>query len=137
MDAITWRQLADSKQLTLEVISGSMYPLLKIGDKIIVSPLKGLPKNGEITVFYRPNESHELVVHRCLGGLLFSGDHTMVLDRGITEQDLVGVVHEFERDGEIIHLELKRFPFKVLSIRLRRIFSLPTRALKKLWRLIS
>jgi hypothetical protein len=109
---IQWKSLIDQslEPFELEVISESMRPVLEVGDRVLVTPLRRLPKRGEVIVFYRDDLQPSLVVHRCLGGLKFSGDHTLVYDHGVEEQHILGVVYQCRRDGNLIAIR-QRVPF--------------------------
>jgi len=70
----------------LVVKSGSMRPVIEVGDIIIVLPvnpadIKADPVNGDVIVFYRPGEkgsSNSIIVHRAIarvaGGFVTKGD---------------------------------------------------------------
>ena len=98
-----WKALINqsSALFSLEVISESMLPVLCVGDEVLITPIDRLPKKGEVTVFYREHLQPQLMVHRCLGGLKFSGDNTMAYDRGVKSEHILGVVYQFRRSGEL------------------------------------
>jgi signal peptidase I len=70
----------------LVVKSGSMRPLIEVGDIIIVTPvspsdIRASPGDGDVIVFYRPGEkgsSNSIIVHRAVakvgGGFVTKGD---------------------------------------------------------------
>ncbi|MEM0384032.1 MAG: signal peptidase I [Candidatus Caldarchaeum sp.] len=76
----------------LVVKSGSMRPVIEVGDIIIVAPvnpaeIKADPRNGDVIVFYRPGEkgsSASIIVHRAVGreagGIITKGDANAVAD---------------------------------------------------------
>jgi signal peptidase I len=120
-----WKSLINQSKepFELEVISESMWPTLEVGDRVLVTPLTRLPRRGEVIVFYRENLQPSLVVHRCLGGLKFSGDHTLVYDHGVEEQHILGVVYQCRRAGDLLSIR-QRVPFfksvKMFSLWLKR-----------------
>ncbi|MCK5835599.1 MAG: S24/S26 family peptidase [Lentisphaeria bacterium] len=115
---VQWKALINhsSDHFSLKVISGSMLPVLQIGDEVLISPINRLPAKGEVTVFFREDLEPQLVVHRCLGGLKFSGDNTFSYDQGVEEKHVLGVVYQFRRDGELKTIVQKVPRFKSLTM---------------------
>ncbi len=76
----------------LVVKSGSMRPVIEVGDIIIVTPvnpseIRASPGNGDVIVFYRPGEKGNpsfIIVHRAIarveGGVVTKGDANAVAD---------------------------------------------------------
>ncbi|MEM4189225.1 MAG: signal peptidase I [Candidatus Caldarchaeum sp.] len=76
----------------LVVKSGSMRPVIQVGDIIIVTPvnpreIRADPVNGDVIVFYRPGEkgvAGSIIVHRAIaivsGGIITKGDANAVAD---------------------------------------------------------
>ncbi|MDJ0273573.1 MAG: signal peptidase I [Aigarchaeota archaeon] len=76
----------------LVVKSGSMRPVIEVGDIIIVLPVspddvRADPVNGDVIVFYRPGEKGvpgSIIVHRAVarvsGGFITKGDANAVAD---------------------------------------------------------
>ncbi|MCS7137987.1 MAG: signal peptidase I, partial [Candidatus Caldarchaeum sp.] len=76
----------------LVVKSGSMRPVIEVGDIIIVLPvnpaeIRADPLNGDVIVFYRPGEkgfANSIIVHRAVarqaGGIITKGDANSVAD---------------------------------------------------------
>ncbi|MEM4301797.1 MAG: signal peptidase I [Candidatus Caldarchaeum sp.] len=76
----------------LVVKSGSMRPVIEVGDIIIVLPVspddvRADPVNGDVIVFYRPGEKgvpSSIIVHRAVarvsGGFITKGDANAVAD---------------------------------------------------------
>lgn len=68
------------------VKSGSMRPVIDVGDVLIVTPIKGQdvfadPVNGDVIIFYKPpyyGDSSNLIVHRAIArtneGIITKGD---------------------------------------------------------------
>ncbi len=100
-----WRKLAESGELELKVISNSMHPTLRIGDLVKVKPLQQPPNKGVVTVFYKAEESPPLIVHRCIGEMNFRGDNRVLTDPPVEEDQLVGYVTEFIRNGKIFKVD--------------------------------
>ncbi len=76
----------------LVVKSGSMRPVIEVGDIIIVTPvslneIKAGPVDGDVIVFYRPGEKgrgNSIIVHRAVaevgGGFVTKGDANSQVD---------------------------------------------------------
>jgi len=76
----------------LVVKSGSMRPVIEVGDIIIVAPVDPLdvrpdPDTGDVIVFYRPGyrgKADSIIVHRAIarvdGGFITKGDANMGID---------------------------------------------------------
>jgi hypothetical protein len=81
----------------------SMYPAVRDGDVITVSPLAGTRVGRGEVVAFRNAEGDELVVHRVARvtpeGALIKGDNTLEADGVIPEAAICGVVTGVERGG--------------------------------------
>lgn len=104
-----WSDLHSQKQkLWLPVLSGSMLPLLRIGDKVLVQSAK--PDNikiGDIVVF---KDNDKLVVHRVIQkyesdklSFLQKGDNTRISEI-ISGEEIVGKVTAIRRNKRTICL---------------------------------
>lgn len=101
-----WKKLVKSGELELKVVSNSMYPTLKIGDLVKVLPLNGAtPQKGVVTVFYKEGEKPPLIVHRCVGDMVFRGDNRVFDDPPVSKDQLVGYVKELVREGKNITVD--------------------------------
>lgn len=107
----------------------SMYPFIKDGDVVTVSPLPDTsPSPGDVVAFIRP-ETEKLVIHRVArkrgDSFLIKGDNTPHADGLIPEANILGCVTEVERDGKNVFLGLgpERFLIALLT-RKGRFFTL-------------
>ena len=134
---LQWKALINNSPelFSLKVISESMLPALEMGDEVLISPTIRLPRRGEVTVFFREHLQPQLVVHRCLGGLKFSGDNSMVYDQGVEAEHILGVVYQFKRAGELRALAQKVPRFKESMMLIYFIKTKLKRAVKKFLRL--
>ncbi len=76
----------------LVVKSGSMRPVIEVGDIIIIAPvnpseIRASPENGDVIVFYRPGKKgspSSMIVHRAIahveGGVITKGDANAFAD---------------------------------------------------------
>lgn len=130
-----WKKLAKSGELELKVVSNSMYPTLKVGDLVKVAALDKTPVKGVVTVFYKASENPPLIVHRCLGNMRFRGDNRVVDDPPVTEEQIVGFVKEFVRDGNVVKID----DSKLVKLHgfIRRVFIRTRSVLGKLKRLVK
>jgi len=83
----------------------SMFPFIRDGDIITVSPLSGsVPCIGDVLAFAHP-ETGKLLVHRIVGvkGNFFlpKGDNTLDTDGFVPKEGILGCVTNVERDGKV------------------------------------
>jgi signal peptidase I len=94
---------------------GSMYPVIRNGDVITLSPLRGIhPGHGIVLAFLHP-EKGKLVVHRVIGvspdAFWMKGDNTPDPDGLIPTSNILGVVTRVERDGSpLFWPDIRHFP---------------------------
>lgn len=85
----------------------SMYPFIKSGDIITISPCIK-PKIGQIAAF--KTESSELTVHRIIGknngGVICKGDNNQAEDGIIDNKAILGVVTSIERNKKKVQLSV-------------------------------
>jgi len=90
-------------QIRLRVISNSMAPLLKVGDKVIVAPNSPAElRRGDVIVVWRNDEfiTHRLVTMQ--DGLWYTkGDRSRHLDHPVTTDAVLGKVIAVQR-GDIL-----------------------------------
>lgn len=104
-------ELNSGKVFQFTVSTLSMHPLIKPGDKIMVrkGPSETL-KCGDIVVF---EEYGELCTHRLLCNkisnskikFITKGDNSLVIDRPISKEELLGKVVGIKRGSKFIDLE--------------------------------
>jgi hypothetical protein len=96
--------LTSGKPFRFRARGSSMFPFIRDGDVISLSPPgKQKPRLGEVVAFIRPG-TRSLVVHRVIGcapdACLIKGDNcTGSPDGWIQTQALVGYVSQVERSG--------------------------------------
>jgi len=81
-----------------------MFPFIRDGDIITVSPLYGnMPRIGDVLAFAHP-ETGKLLVHRIVGitGNFFlpKGDNTFYIDGFVPKEGIFGCVTNVERGGK-------------------------------------
>ncbi len=102
--------ISQGRHPEFQVVSNSMYPVLKIGDKISVkeTPLNKL-SCGDIVV-YKLNQ--RLIAHRFLylndsDSFVTQGDNTSAIDQPIDKENLLGKITLIEKKDIQINLENK------------------------------
>jgi signal peptidase I len=106
---------APDMPVLLQVVSGSMSPLLEPGDNIYMefTPPESL-KRGDIVVFYKGDS---LVTHRLISinprGCLTKGDALLHCDPLIDLDDIAGRVVAFDRRGKVTRFA--GWPWSVLN----------------------
>jgi len=93
--------LLQGQIVTLKVVSGSMYPVLRVGDRVFVEFVTPTSLHiGDIVVL---STDEELLTHRFLGWhngmLLTKGDAISIADVYRHPPRLLGRVIGYERDG--------------------------------------
>ena len=99
-------ELKKGKTAWLRVATGSMWPTIHPGDRVLVKgvSVQELPI-GSLVVFKR---NDELILHRLLGReaskLLTAGDSAKIFDPLVESQDVVGKVIAIKRHGQNVSL---------------------------------
>ena len=127
---------------TFTAFGNSMHPYLRGGsDRVTLSPVRTPLKAGDV-VFYR-REQGGFVLHRIVraekGTLSLCGDNQYVIERGVSEDQVIAVLTERERGGRkkspacasariwVFFLPLRRFFLHAGSFFMRRIKKLFSR----------
>lgn len=102
--------LEKGKEFRFRARGSSMWPFLKSGDLITVSPLTAKrPGLGDVVVFLRPSSGRP-VVHRIVGkkdgSYLIKGDNTAEYDGLMEEKDILGRITLVERGERRISYSL-------------------------------
>jgi hypothetical protein len=100
--------IAAGKHASFEIRGGCMWPALRAGDRVRVSPLRREPRIGDVLVCYRGIHAvaHRVVQHfrdahgdswvRC------RGDAALTLDAPVRASEVLGLVDEVERAGSTL-----------------------------------
>ena len=93
--------------LTYRFRGVSMLPLLRQGrDLIIVKSRDGGYNKGDVVMYRRGPKRH--VLHRIIGmrpdGYIIMGDNCTAKEYGIKDEDILGVMTGFIRDGKEYHV---------------------------------
>ncbi|MDP2939190.1 MAG: signal peptidase I [Candidatus Omnitrophota bacterium] len=124
--------IAKGRHPELQIVSHSMYPILKISDKIL---LKEVQLNnlscGDIIV-YKLNE--HLIAHRFLylqddNFFITQGDNTQKLDLPVNKNSLVGKIVQIDKKD--IHLNLETKVWRFTNFLIGRAFLKEAKALNK------
>jgi hypothetical protein len=94
----------------LKVTGFSMFPFIRNGDVITISPLPfSPPKIGDILAF-TVSHGRKLFIHRVIGkkgnSYLTRGDNTLSVDGLIPRADILGMVIRAERNGKRVYCGL-------------------------------
>lgn len=109
----------------------SMYPMLRNRrDTVIISPVAGRLKKYEIPLYRRGND---YVLHRVVKVLpdsyIICGDNCVELEYGVTDEQIIGVLTGFYRDGKKV--DMNGLPYRIY-IKLRCFFYPLRRLVRKL-----
>lgn len=92
-------RLAEGQSVRFSPRGTSMLPMIRQGrDSVVLSPVIGKLKRGDIPLYRRDNGSY--VLHRIdEAGETYTciGDHQFVLEHGIRQDQVIAVVTEFYR----------------------------------------
>jgi signal peptidase I len=120
-------------QIKLQVISGSMAPLLEAGDTVIVIPAStAMLQRGDIIVVFKNEEfiTHRLVERR--GECLFTkGDRFHHFDAPVTSEALIGKVVGIYKGDEYLDFSKPRW---IIMNRLEGMLNWWEGEIFKLWR---
>jgi signal peptidase I, archaeal type len=102
-----WEDLYNKKQQSwLTILSGSMMPLLQIGDNVLIQSVKPVEiRPGDLIVFKSPDK---LIVHRVIRrynrlSFLQKGDNTTTAEI-VSSTDIIGKVIAIRKGGNILYL---------------------------------
>ena len=103
-------EIARGKEVTLQIATGSMRPLIRPKDSVIVKggKVSGL-QSGDIILFERNTRLyvHRLLIKQYHNGeviLLSKGDNTLVMDKSISAEQFLGKVVKVKRNQKVINL---------------------------------
>lgn len=111
--------------LPLNVIGSSMKPLLREHrDTVLLRKYEGNLKKYDIALFKRIDGNYALhrVVKVCDSTYFFCGDHQITIEKGITDDMIIGVAEGIYRDEKYISCD--RFSYKIYSTIWVSVFSL-------------
>lgn len=91
----------------------SMRPMLREHrDLVVIEKLKGVPRVNDV-LLYRKKGFEELVLHRLIkiknGRYVFRGDNNYFTEYDVTDEDIVGILKEFYRDGKYCSCQNKKY----------------------------
>ena len=96
----------------IPVTGTSMNPLLYEKRDFVLIKRPSLPlKIGDIPL-YRRRDGH-FVLHRIVGkdekGYILCGDNQFILEHGITDENIIGVVCEMNIDGKTVNVDYPKY----------------------------
>ena len=141
-DLLPFIEEAFSKDMTFKIpITGtSMNPFLVEGRDYVLIEKPSLPLEiGDVPLYRRDNGTFVLhrVVDKTEKGYVMCGDNQFILERGIKDEHIIGVVSEIVRDGKTLsvtdadYVEYKnkyvknvgtRYPVRRLKYKLYRLW---------------
>jgi signal peptidase I len=110
------------KSFTFRAMGGSMSPFIRDGDTILITPIQGKLRTGDIVLIKA--EDGKVLLHRVVrkdkAGLITRGDSNMEIDGTFPESQIVGRVTKITGQGFNFHL---KNPFRYMIA--RRVFYTP------------
>lgn len=107
MDVLKIEEVLEQEGVYVSTIAGvSMYPMLRNRrDTIVVEPYEGRLKKYDVPLYKVGNN---YVLHRIIEVLpdsyVIRGDNCINKEYGITDQDILGVLTAFHRDGKEVNM---------------------------------
>lgn len=102
--------IAEQGRLVYTSVGNSMYPLIKPRDLLVIEAVKQPLKVGDVPLYKR--DSGQYVLHRIVdinkGKYTTKGDNRTLLEKGVTEKQIIGVLTSIIRGG-------KTFPAETLE----------------------
>ncbi len=99
--------LEHGRQFRFRAAGMSMFPFIRSGDVVTVSPLKGEPRIGDVVAFLQVSD-RSLTLHRVVGTgrqtYEIRGDSAMQSDGKIPGKNILGRVVKAERNGSEVRL---------------------------------
>ena len=109
-------------QLVYTNVGDSMYPLIKPRDLLVIKKVTAPLKKNDIPLYKR--DSGQYVLHRIVkiknGEYYICGDNRAVIERGITDRHIIGVLTDIVREGRTIPVNSPEFKSYVKLLPLRR-----------------
>ena len=104
------KNLRENKVYITVTQGDSMSPMLKTGDKVVIVPVTEPLGKFDIPVYRRGNH---FTMHRIVKvtpkGYIICGDNRTYLERDIKNEDIVGVLCGFYKNGEFIDAKSREF----------------------------
>ncbi len=104
------KKLRENKIYITVTQGDSMFPMLKSGDKVVITAVDGPLKKYDVPVYKRGDH---YTMHRILkarkSGYIICGDNRIWLEKDITDKDIIGVLSGFYKDGKFIERGSKEF----------------------------
>ena len=104
------RLLASGKTIQIQVLSGSMYPIIRPKqDEVIIEPLKSSEqlRRGEVALYRR--DQSVLVLHRIFrhrdGQVFMVGDNHCEIEGPLREDQFRGILVGIQRSGKVISVK--------------------------------
>lgn len=107
--------LAAGGTVKLPITGTSMLPLLRAGrDTVTLRAVSAPLKKYDLPLYRRKNGA--FVLHRAVkvnadGTYTMCGDNQWVKEKGVCDEQLIGVVCEIERNGKVFSAESKKYKF--------------------------
>lgn len=106
---LAWETSGVDRLIRLEVISRSMYPMLRPGDKVVVQEIQPEAlRTGDLVVIRKQDE---FITHRLVGRVsnsyITKGDGWRHLDPPVLEDSILGAVVIIKRKDKDISLQTK------------------------------
>ena len=100
------------KEFKIPITGTSMNPLLFQGrDYVLIKKVDNSLKIGDIPLYRRRDNS--FILHRIVGkdekGYIMCGDNQFILEYGITDENIIGVVSKMNIDGNMISVDDKKY----------------------------
>lgn len=97
-------QLEKGGEVTFSPNGSSMLPFIRQGrDEVVIEKFNGMLKKYDIPFYRRANG--QFVLHRVVkiekdGSYIMRGDHQKELEKGITNENIIGILKCVNRDGK-------------------------------------
>ena len=136
--------LASGGEFKLYPKGKSMLPLIVEGeDSVVLSKHTGALKRHDIAFYRRKNGQfvlHRVVKRESDGSYVFCGDNQTVLERGIEESQIIGIMtalYKKEEPFSMTSFSHKLYLLIWCSIPIRKLLRFPRRCVNKLMRIIK
>ncbi len=115
--------ISEKGQLIYTNVGDSMYPLIQPRDLLVIKKLSRPIRRFDVPLYKR--DSGQYVLHRVMkikkdGSYVMCGDNRSLLECGITDRHIIGILTDIIRNGQTIPVTIPKRTLWFRSVRYRK-----------------